>query len=90
MRGILMAMVTAVFVASGIKDVMAEEWELAVLKLIVVVELWTIEYLKISLELEKKLGDEYRKQALKSLDDLLEKLKKHREQIEWQKDNEEN
>ena len=84
-----MAMVTAVFVAAGIKDVMAEEWELAVLKLIVVVEMWTIEYLKISLDLEKKLGDESRKFALKSLEDLAEEFnKKHREQLERQKDNE--
>ena len=89
MRGVLMAMVTAVFVAAGIKDVMAEEWELAVLKLIVVVEMWTIEYLKISLDLEKKLGDESRKFALKSLEDLAEEFnKKHREQLERQKDNE--
>ena len=86
-----MAMVTAVFVAAGIKDVMAEEWELAVLKLIVVVELWTIEYLKISLDLEKMLGDESRKLARKSIEDIVEEFKKkHREQIERQKDNEEN
>ena len=91
MRGVLMAMVTAVFVAAGIKDVMAEEWELAVLKLIVVVELWTIEYLKISLDLEKMLGDESRKLARKSIEDIVEEFKKkHREQIERQKDNEEN
>ena len=50
-----MAMVTAVFVAAGIKDVMAEEWELAVLKLIVVVEMWTIEYLAFKLWLYRRL-----------------------------------
>lgn len=72
MRYWLTVMVSAVFVASGIKDAMAEEWEQALLKLIVVVELWTIEYLK-------------------SLDNLAEEFKKkHREQLERQKDNEEN
>ena len=50
-----MAMVTAVFVASGIKDTMAEEWEPAVLKLIVVVEMWTIEYLAFKLWLYRRL-----------------------------------
>ena len=71
MRYWLTVMVSAVFVASGIKDAMAEEWEQALLKLIVVVELWTIEYLK-------------------SLDNLAEEFKKkHREQLERQKDNDE-
>lgn len=45
MRGTLMAMVTAVFVASGIKDIMVEEWGPAVLKFIVAGQVWVIEFM---------------------------------------------
>jgi K+ transporter len=80
--------VTSVFFAGASHRLFAGEYLEAALGVIIAIQLWVIEYLRFSLEGERKLREDCNHLALKALEDLSESLKKkHREQLERQKGN---
>lgn len=80
---------STLFIAGAICRISAGEYLAAALGFCCAIQMWVIEYLRFILEEERKLREACNHLALKTLQDLSEEFKKkHREQLERQKDNE--
>lgn len=77
------------FIAGAICRLSVGEYLDAALGFCCAIQMWVIEYLRFILEEERKLREACNHLALKTLEDLSEEFKKkHREQLERPKDNE--
>lgn len=80
---------STLFIAGAICRISDGEYLEAALGFCCAIQMWVIEYLRFILEEERKLREDCNHLALKALEDLAKKFKKkHREQLERQKDNE--
>lgn len=81
--------VTSVFFAGASHRLFAGEYLEAALGVSIAIQMWIIEFLRFMLEEERKLREACNHLALKTIEDLSEEFKKkHREQLERQKGNE--